>query len=90
MARFKKYVREQQIEHPDMDLLTRLFKRNQIIALWNKLRRERKSADISVKEAWGTLAGAGQTNVAKQNTLIDFLVLPPGAWHNKLVEMPEN
>ena len=74
MAKFKQYVQARKTEKPDMELVTRFFKRNQIKSLWNKLRRERKAADISVKEAWDMLAGTGQTNVAKQNTLTDFLV----------------
>ena len=90
IAKFKKHVREKEIENPIMNLLISFFKRNQIIALWNKLRRERKAADVSVREAWETLAGTGQTNVANQKTLIDFLVLPPGAWQNKLLDMSEN
>ena len=66
-----------------MKLLKHFFGKSQIIALWNKLRRERKSADVSVSDAWETLTGSGQTHVDKQKMLIVFLVLPPGAWQKK-------
>ena len=89
IAKFRKHVREKEIENPD-GLAHSFFKRNQIIALWNKLRRERKAADVSVRDAWETLAGTRQTNLANQKMLIDFLVLPPGAWQKTLLDISEN
>ena len=48
-------------------------------ALWAQLKRERETADVSVREAWETLAeGAGQ-NKRKMAVLAESILLPPGA-----------
>ena len=55
-------------------------------ALWAQLKRERESADVSVREAWETLSeGAGQ-NKRKLSVLAESILLPPGAWMGRLLE----
>ena len=54
-------------------------------ALWAQLKRERETADVSVREAWETLAeGAGQ-NKRKLGVLAESILLPPGAWMGRLL-----
>ena len=74
---------------PDMSLLSQFFDSKDMSALWMRLKADRQKSDLTVIEAWEALKKLKGTNKAKNDTLINFLTLPPGAWQERLLTVTE-
>ena len=71
-----------------MKLLGEFFDKNDMSALWMRLKQARKASTLSVAEAWESLKGLkGAALQVKEGTLISFLTLPENAWQERFLEV---
>jgi len=88
---FKEHLKNNKIKQPDFGLLNRFFDKGQISALWMRLKSERSKSDMSVSEAWEGLKNLKTgANKIKNDTLMNFLILPPDAWQERLLTVVES
>ena len=83
-------------EHPDLaqqadlKILPKFFTAGQIRCLWMRMSSARQTSPLTVQTAWDQLKGMQQVQTKQRKILMDFLVLPPGVWQQKLLEVTDS
>ena len=75
---------------PDLKILPKFFDAKQIRCLWMRMASARSSSPLTVQKAWEELKGMTNVQQRQRETLVDYLVLPPGIWQQKLLEVTDS